>query len=308
MAVRILRARRDPFDRDQDARRSAMKCWHAMRANLALTLLLLPGLAAGAPRLQRLQIDLWPEYDRPAVLVILKGEIAGNADAATPLSLRIPASSGGPSAIAYSAQESGPLLNLPHDRSPAADFITLRFAVPSRFFHVEFYDPLDTRGEARSYRYQWPGDLPVETLRVTLQEPAASSGLTVQPALAQWTVGTDNLRYRSTEFSPVPLGKALPFEIAYAKSDPRNTLEILKTGSSSADTGVGTTREERTSFRLFLASSAVALLLAGATLFYYVRRRPRVAPATGTDSGGCSKCGHRPSAGDRYCARCGAPL
>jgi len=282
-----------------------------MRATLALTLLLVPGLAAaavGAPRLQRLQIDIWPEYDRPAVLVILKGEIAGNGDAATPLSLRIPASSGGPSALAYSAQEAGPLLNLPHERSAAADFITLRFTVPTRFFHVEFYDPLDVRGAERRYRYLWPGDLPVEKLRVTLQEPAASSGLTVRPELAQWTLGSDNLRYRSTELSSVPLGKALPFEIAYAKPDPRNTEEILKAAPSPDVARVGTSREEQASFRWFLASSAIALLLAGSALVYYVRRRPRAKPAAGTPQGYCAKCGHRPSAGDRYCARCGASL
>lgn len=280
-----------------------------MRAKLVLTLLLLPGLAAAAPRLQRLQIDIWPEYDRPAVLVILKGEIAGNGDAATPLSLRIPASSGGPSALAYSAQESGPLLNLSHERFPPdAGFITLRFTVPARFFHVEFYDPLDTRGAERSYRYLWPGDLPVENLRVTLQEPAASSGLTVRPALAQLTVGSDNLRYRSTELGSVPLGKTLPIEIAYAKPDRRNTVEILKAGPSPGVTGVGTSREEQASFRWFLASSAIALLLAGSALVYYVRRRPRAKPAAGTPQGYCAKCGHRPSAGDRFCANCGASL
>jgi hypothetical protein len=281
-----------------------------MRAPFPLALLLLPALAAAAgnaPRLERLQIDIWPEYDRPAVLVILKGELAGNAGSPTPLALRIPASSGGPSALAYSTQETGPLLNLPHERSTAADFITLRFTVPARFFHVEFYEPLDTRGATRSYRYQWPGDLPVEKLRVTVQEPAAASGMTVQPDLGQSTVGSDSLRYRSAELGPVPPGKPLSFEVRYAKSDPRNTAEILKGGSSPA---TGTSQEERASFRVFVASSAFALLLAGSALVYFVwrRRRQRVTSTAETGVGHCAKCGHRPSAGDRYCARCGAAL
>lgn len=282
-----------------------------MRANLALALLLLPGLAAAAgnaPRLERLQIDIWPEYDRPAALVILKGELAGDVDPPALLSLRIPASSGGPSAVAYAAQEAGPLLNLRHERSATADFITLRFTAPARFFHVEFYDPLLTRAGERSYRYQWPGDLPVKKLRVTVQEPAAASGLKVRPALEQWTVGPDSLRYRSAELGAVPQGKTLSFEIGYAKSDPRNTTEILKAEQSRSPVAPGalTSREERASFRLFLASAAFALLLAGSALAYFVWRRRRARPEA--DRGYCTKCGHRPAAGDRYCANCGAEL
>jgi len=284
-----------------------------MRAAFPLALLLLPALAAAAgnaPRLERLEVDIWPEYDRPAALVILKGELAGSVESPTPLTLRIPATSGGPSALAYSAQEAGQLLNLRHEQSAAGDFITLRFAVPARFFHVEFYEPLDTRGAERSYRYRWPGDLPVEKLRVTVQEPAAASGMTVQPDLGQWTVGRDSLRYRSAELGPVPLGKILSFEIGYAKTDPRSTTQILKAGSSPEAAGDRTSQEERASFRLFIASTAFALLLAGSTLVYFVwwKRRPRVTSTAETDQGYCPKCGHRPSAGDRYCAHCGAAL
>src|SRR3972149_3129178 len=48
---------------------------------LLLAIVLLPALAAApAPkataRLQSLQIDIWPEYDRPAALVILRAELA----------------------------------------------------------------------------------------------------------------------------------------------------------------------------------------------------------------------------------------
>ena len=284
-----------------------------MRANLALALLLLPGLAVAAgnaPRLERMQIDIWPEYDRPAALVILKGELAGDVIPPVPLALRIPASSGGPSAVAYAENEAGPLLNLQHEQSAAAEFIAVRFTVPARFFHLEFYDPLVTRAGGRSYRYLWPGDLPVENLRVSVQEPAAVSGFTVQPSLAQSVVGSDSLRYRSAEIGSVPQGKALSFEIGYAKSDPRNTAEILKSAGSPAAPGALASREDRGSFRLFLASAALALLLAGSALTYFEwrRRRTRTAAAAETEPGYCTKCGHRPAAGDRYCARCGAAL
>jgi len=284
-----------------------------MRKKCVLALLLLPALAAAAgnaPRLERLQIDIWPEYDRPAALVILKAELAGSVDSPTPLTLRIPATSGGPSALAYSSQEAGQLLNLRHEKSAAGDFITLRFAAPARFFHVEFYDPLDTRGDQRSYRYLWPGDLPVEKLRVSVQEPAAASGLSVRPELAQWSAGPGGLRYRTAEFGPVAQGNTLSFDIGYAQSDPRSTVEIVEAGRSAEKAVTRSSPEERASFRLFVASVAVALLLAGSVPGYYAwrRRRTRAAANVAADQGYCPKCGHRPSAGDRYCANCGAAL
>src|SRR3990170_9127773 len=70
-------------------------------------------VAKGNPRLASLQIEIWPEFDRPAAaLVILKGEIAANVPLPAAVSLRIAASSGGPSAVAYAAGLNSNLLNL----------------------------------------------------------------------------------------------------------------------------------------------------------------------------------------------------
>lgn len=290
-----------------------MECLRAMPRILILALLLVPGLgtaADAAPRLESLQIEIWPEYDRPAALVILKGELAGDVGLPAALALRIPASSGGPAAVAFAAQKAGPLLNLKHDRSPAGDFITLRFSAPERFFHVEFYDPLATGTRERAYRYLWPGDLPVGALRLTVQEPAAADGISVQPELGEWSPGADGLRYRSAQLGPVERGQALPIEVRYAKSDPRTSAQILEARAPLPGSGAGTSPEERGALRLFLATAAFALLVTGASLVYFLwwRRRARPGVAAGAGANFCGKCGHRVAAGDRFCAKCGAAL
>src|SRR3972149_4110213 len=123
-------------------------------------------LARGNPRLAGLQIEIWPEFDRPAAaLVILKGEIAANVPLPAAVSLRIAASSGGPSAVASSAGLNGNLANLKYDRKDAGEFITLKFEAPERVFHIEFYDPLVTSAPGRSYAYAWTGDLPIDRPR-----------------------------------------------------------------------------------------------------------------------------------------------
>jgi hypothetical protein len=35
-------------------------------------------MPVGNPRLASMHMEIWPEYDRPAVLVILKGDLQGD--------------------------------------------------------------------------------------------------------------------------------------------------------------------------------------------------------------------------------------
>ena len=83
-----------------------------MRRLLVFCILLLilalptPARVAAAPLLQEavsiqtLQIEVWPEYDRPAALVIYHITLASSVKLPAELSVRIPASTGGPSAVA----------------------------------------------------------------------------------------------------------------------------------------------------------------------------------------------------------------
>lgn len=287
---------------------SAAERLAAALATLILAVVLIPAVAA-AP-LESLQVEIWPEYDRPAALVILKGELASDVGLPAAVSLRIPASSGGPTAVAYATATKGQLFNLPHDRSDAADFITLRFTVPLRLFHVEFYDRFATGTSERRYRYVWPGDVPVRSLNVVVQEPAGASDISVQPELNDRSTGTDGMQYRSAQLGAVKQGAPLSIEIRYTKTDPRTSADILALNAPAPEPQATPATGQRNSSRLFLALGAAALLLAGAGLVYYFRWRRRARPRVGSTGGGgfCAKCGNAVAAGDRFCSKCGAAL
>lgn len=283
---------------------------------LVLTLTLMPAVAAGPPgaatrnatRLESMQIEIWPEYDRPAALVILRAELASDIGLPAAVSLRIPASTGGPAAVAYTTAKKGQLLNLKHDRSEAAGFITLHFAVPTRFFQVEFYDRLVTGTTERTYKYLWPGDLPVSWLDVVLQEPAGASNISVKPELGDKSTGSDGLQYRAAQLGPAEQGKPLPIEIRYTKTDSRTSAEILKLNAPAPAAQASNPAMPKKTYWTLLVLGAAALLVAvsGAAYFLWGRRRP---PA-GSKHGGrfCAKCGNAAAAGDRFCSKCGAAL
>jgi hypothetical protein len=254
------------------------------------------------PRLAALHIEIWPEYDRRAVLVILKAELPREVALPTALSLRIPASSGGPSAVAYATNTEGQLFNLPHERVRDGEFITLRLQAPERHVHVEFYEPLATAAPDRDYTYLWPGDLAVSRMGVSLQQPAGATDLSVQPTLDAAGTGRDGLSYRASELGAFAAGSPLPIRIQYTKTDLRTSLEILgKKAPTSSGAASGGWRTLFPAWEVMLAF-AVALLAAGSAAWLWLHRRRRYAAGRS-----CVRCQAALAAGSRYCPNCGAP-
>jgi hypothetical protein len=268
-------------------------------ALVLLAIAALPAQAATNPRLSALQIEIWPEYDRPQALVILKGELAADAALPAALNLRLPGASGGPSAVAYE-NASGKLLNLGYRQEDAGGFVAVRFELPGRSFHVEFYDPLPTGKPEREYRYVWPADLAVERLSVLVKEPAAAGNFVVQPRLDVPGVSPDGLKHRAAALGAFEAGQQLPIEIRYTKTDARTSTAIL--GAAASDTPRAQSDAPPPALpRVLIAAGVVVLLAAVGALVW---RRRGIKPAARY----CPKCGGATKQGDRFCASCGAAL
>lgn len=284
---------------------------------LILAIMFAPAFAAApttravpkeSPYLANLQIEIWPEFDRAAAaLVFVIGEIASDVRLPVTLKLRIAASSGGPTAVAYSAESGGELLNLDYEREDTEDFITLKFNAPGRFFHIEYYDPLAARTPGRSYEYLWAGDLETDRLRVVLQEPAAASELSVQPRLADTAVDPDGLHYRSAELGAFKTGTQLHVQVNYTKSDPRTTIAILRPEVADISPQAIATPSKK-ELALWL-TAVVAVLVAGGTgaSAWWYRRKPEPKDQS-SGAGFCTTCRSPLALGDRFCSKCGVAL
>lgn len=277
------------------------------------------------PRLATLEIAIWPEFDRPAALVILRAEIAGDVDLPAAVSLRIPASSGGPAALAYAASADGQLLNLGYQRSDAQDFITLTFSTPERFFQVEFYDPIAVGTTDRSYTYTWSGELAVDKLSVELQEPATATGLSVQPDLGAGQVRADGLTYRQADLGAFDAGQTLTIDVDYQKTESRTSAEILGLETRAPTEAAGTDSDGGMPVWLLvlLVLAALVACVSGIVLWRWRtlqavssgRRASRTAPkreqAAGQRESGvnfCPQCGVALRSRDRFCPECGAAV
>lgn len=294
-----------------------------------LALLLLPVLAwaqapakGGTVKLSNLSIEIWPEYDRPAALVILRGVVAEDVKLPAAIALRLPAGADGAAAVAYSAAQDGNLLNLKNEQVRGKDGVTVKFDAPTRFFHIEFYEPLPTSDPARTYTYTWRGDVAVEKTAVVVQEPAGALGLVTEPAFAQTSQGAEGLNYRIGDLGALPAGKAVPIKISYTKPDARPSVEIkgMKTAQAApatvpptaasinapvppAQTGLPNWAVPVGGFAAF--GIIVALLVA----LMWRRQAGAPAPAAAAATAKfCRKCGAALAPDSAFCAKCGTKV
>jgi hypothetical protein len=284
---------------------------------------------AGNPPLASLNIEIWPEYDRAgAVLVILNAELAPEVKLPAAVTLRLPASSGGPSAVAFAKAANAELLNLKHERSAAGEAIVVRAELPERHLHVEFYQPIATVLPARSFGYTWPGDFAAARATLVVQEPAASSSLEAEPRLDRASIGGGGMRYHAAELGALEAGKPRTFTVRYTRLDLRPSAEIMKTqaGGVPAQTPAPAGAPAPALPEVVLPAPArapatagapfpgylIALLalagfaIAGAVMLRVWRRRS--AGAAPLAHGACTKCGAPRRQGDRFCGKCGAKL
>jgi len=274
------------------------------------------------------RIDLWPEYDRPEMLVIQNFVLPASVSLPAEVVFRIPAASGGPSAVAV-RQPDGALYETPYTEEQAGAWIAVQVTATTPEIVIEYYDPgLTKEGSMRSYTYQWPGDPAVESMTLRIQQPAQASQMTITGGLGTGTVGSDGLTYYVKDLGEIAAGQAFSLELQYTKPSDDLTVSGLPVQPASPI-------QETTAGSVQLVSALPWVLGGFGVLFiavggwWYWRsgrgdaKQTTPARARGSRSSGklkgkpapsdgeyiyCHQCGNRAAPGDRFCRTCGTQL
>lgn len=205
-----------------------------------LGLVLWPGsaVAQSTPHLAILTIDVWPEFDRPAsVLVIYRGQVAPDTPLPDQIKIRIPSSAGEPSAVAlpHPGSESAPVnqwLDLAATKqvtlTRSGDWIEVRFAPSSRLFNLEYYDPLNTATFDRRYTLVWPGDLAADAVAVNVREPLGAADFQSTPVLPPGATDDEGLVAHQWAPGGLAAGQPLTLALSYRREDKRTSVEALQ--------------------------------------------------------------------------------
>ena len=190
--------------------------------SLLASLAAIPVQAQNAITLAQLKISFWPEYDRPAVLVIYRGTLAAGTPLPAALEFSLPAQYGPPIAVAY-ADENGNLFDLEHTVATSGDSMTVSFEAPTSIFQFEYYDTsLDLSSGARRYTFNALAPYEIGSLVLEAQQPIGALNFAATPQLDNETVGQLGLTHFDTSFSNLGAGDPITLELSYTKGD--NTL------------------------------------------------------------------------------------
>ena len=103
-------------------------------------------LAQDTGEIERMHIDIWPEYDRPEVLVIYRITLSSVMTLPAEISIRIPKTVGKPYNVAMKDID-GLLYPINYQTDNDDQWLRITFFTPSPDLQIEFYDPYDSCGD-----------------------------------------------------------------------------------------------------------------------------------------------------------------
>lgn len=186
-----------------------------------------------APRLERLEISIWPEYDQPSVLVMLRVWLSPETPLPTSVPLPIPAAAGGPSAVAKRFP-GGQLLVAQYMLEAGEEVSTVYISTDSPEIRLEYYVPLDLSTEARHYHFEWPGGLAANRVLFEVMQPIGATGFVVQPASSAPALANDGLIYQREDLGPATPDQKFTIEVDYTKASPMLTASAMQSTVQTA--------------------------------------------------------------------------
>jgi hypothetical protein len=237
-------------------------------------------LAQSALPLATLTIDVWPEYDRLAtVLVIYRGEFAADALLPAEIKIRIPASAGEPSAVAAPrpGSEAAPvnqwselIASKQVTTTRSGDWVEVTLAPPSRLFTVEFYDKLSTVTFDRQYKLTWPGDWDAQAVRVNVREPFGATNFQATPTLPPGAIDEEGLVAHQLDVGALAAGQSFALSLRYHREDNRTSTAALQlvTPASTRPPAPTPVAAISSSWPLVVALAAGLALITGGVIWH----------------------------------------
>lgn len=277
-----------------------------------------------------LQISIWPEYDRPGVLVIYDIKLSPGLDLPADIKLLIPAAAGAPHAVA-SGQPDGALIYIPSYRqNPAGEWTELEFTTTSPDVWVEYYDPtLIKNGNSRTFEYLWPGDHSVEQLYIQVKQPVGAIEMKITPNMGNGVIGQDGLLQYNANLGLLNSGQKFTLRTNYQKENEDLSVsglnvEPLGLGEETS-ANISSTLVNGVETKVILLGLGIlvgaGLIITGGLWFWqteknknsprpkYHNRRASTSPGAVKDGTVyCHHCGKRAQVGDRFCRSCGSLL
>lgn len=290
---------------------------------LFLLLAVHPVKAQTGLAIDKMIVKIWPEYDKPSVLVIMDLFLAADVGLPAKMTVRIPVQAGQPNSIAVRELD-GQLYVLEYDSMINGDWNELTFTTPYPEVWLEYYDPqISINEDLRSYDYKWSGDHVVNEFNIEVQQPLTASIMTFEQNVGAGQLGSDGLTYFPVSMGFVSAGTSFTLHMDYVKTD--DTLSFSNTLPVQPSEPLNDQNDGRNSFQKILpflvgGLGLVLILMGGFWYWRSIKNQAAAVPVRRShasirkpetqqkDSIYCHQCGKRASGGDQFCRACGTRL
>lgn len=273
--------------------------------------------AQGDVSLSFVTVQLWPEYDRPSMLVIVDFQASADTTLPAALTFRIPSDA---DLIAVASDAGGgQFLDHPYNEPTAeGEYLTFTMTIEeNKPYRFEYYQPLSFNGSQRIFSYLWDNNYAVESFQYLFLEPLDVTRVTLNPTFAAQET-FNGLKYYDGETVPLAAGQQYALNVSYEKSS--STLV-----SQAQSVQIAEPVNEDTPGRVSLANilpyvigGLGVIMIVGGLAYYFQwgrfsgrskpRRRSHANAESNATSVYCPQCGSRAKPSDRFCRTCGARL
>ncbi len=271
----------------------------------------------GEVHLSLLNVDIWPEYDQQAVLMIYRLTLASDTRLPASLALHLPAN-GQINAVAVIDPTQG-LVNTPYEKTIQGQSSVLTITTNSLQVQVEFYEPLVKDGINRHIQFEWAGDYAVEKLDANFLKPSGAVNVSISVAPTDTGPGQDGLTNYHIQKVNLAAGKSFSLTIDYQRQTDDLSISSLPVVAASTP-GPDTAGRSSMAANLpwILAGIGVLLIVVGMVWFVVWqqggkslkkgKKNPSQREKREDESIYCYKCGKRAQPGDVFCRTCGTRL
>lgn len=175
--------------------------------------------AQEAPAIESIEVALWPEYDRPAMLGLYLVRL--EADAALPATVSLPLPEGvdEPHVVAAWFPDGRLDDSLEWEVQSQNGQRVVSATVATTGVWLEFYAEIEQQDRERTYSFQWPGGVSSAAFDFEVMHPVGASDVRVSPQ-GEITVGQDGLTYTRLDLGRLGPAEMPELEIRYRKAEP----------------------------------------------------------------------------------------
>ncbi len=268
--------------------------------------------------LDKVIVQLLPEYLHPSVLVIYEIDLNENISLPQDLTFDIPDDAQILSVLNFTT-ENRPV-ELRYEESNLGRWKEVKFTATTHRLRIEYQDPnLVRQGDQRLYEFQWLSIYPVAAFSINIHQPLGASALETHPPLRLVGEETEGKAHYSGNFRSVPAGQRFTLSFSYTK-DPRESaypalpvqpavpIEGPAPGMMSSPVAV--------ILWLLVVSVAIVIVVLIYYLWYrstFVKTDERFVHGVGILNPEkqpyfCHECGMRSDPANSYCGNCGTEL